>query len=353
MTFSQNVQAIAQTGLAPKVVDTVTRKSVLANLLLTNSKKWSGRKVGRAVQVESASRGGSFAGLDTFVTTKADTKRRMEFDVRAYYEPVVIEGLEADVVASDKNAAVDLVVDAMEEAENAMIEDIGAMFYGDGTGNSNKDFLGLRAIVDDGDVVATIGGLSRSTYTTLQAYQADVTGALANFTALKAAESAAKYGSDKVNLHVTTEEKWSEYEALLTPTLTTNVSGDGYHQVTRDSIVAPRQALQGQVGFDALFFRGKPVIADEKCPDDYWFGLNRDHIAWYGLKSSNNNYKPVTIGDNKEIEGSYDKGYKNMGFHFSGLNDSANQYGQVGFFVLLGNLVSFNPNRHFQLKFSA
>lgn len=354
MTFNANMQAITQTGLAPKVVDTVLSGNILALRLLGNAKKWKGRKLEKAVQVSKPTTGGSFAGLDPFVTTKSDTKRKLSFDLRGYYQAVVIEGMEDDASASDPQAAVDLVVEAMEEAGNAMADSVADLFYSDGTGNSNKDFLGLNAIIDDGGVVATYGGLSRSTYSTLQATQTDVTGGLTSLATLAAADSAARKGTDRVTLHVTSEDKWDEYEALIQPTISTNVMGDGYKQVTRTGIVQNQAALKGEVGFDALFFRGAPVVADEKCPALYWYGINENHIAWYGLRSNNSKYKPVDLAGNKEIEGVYGQTpSKNMGVNFSGLMNSQNQYGQVGFFVLLGNLVSFNPNRHFQLKFSS
>jgi hypothetical protein len=322
--------------------------------LLGNAKRWQGRKLEKAVQVTKPTTGGSFSGLDTFVTTKVDTKRRLSFDLRGFYQAVVIEGMEADAVGSDPQAAVSLVVDSMEEAGNAMADSVADLFYGDGTGNGNKDFLGLNAIIDDGGVVATYGDLSRSTYSTLQSTQTDITGGLTSLSALAAADSAARYGNDRVTLHVTGEDKWTEFEALIQPTIQTNVMGDGYKQVTRTGVVANQAALKGELGFDALFFRGAPVVADEKCPDLYWYGINEKHIAWYGLKSANKNYKPVDLAGNKEVEGVYSQmPSKNIGVNFSGLMNSQNQYGEVGFFVLLGNLVSFNPNRHFQLKFTA
>src|SRR5687768_12466323 len=146
MDFNANLQAITQTGLAPKVVDSILEGNVLAARLLGNAKKWKGRKMGKAVQIAKPTTGGSFAGLDPFMTNKSNTKVRLEFDLRGFYQAVVLEGMEVDVAGSDPEAAVDIVVEAMEEAGNAMGDSIGDLFYSDGTGNSNKDFLGLNAI---------------------------------------------------------------------------------------------------------------------------------------------------------------------------------------------------------------
>lgn len=351
-TFDTNLQSISQTHLAPKAVDTVLGGNILAMRLLGNAKKWRGRQLERPVIVTEQTNGGSFSGMDQFNTNEVDTKVKLSFDLRGYQMPVTISGMERDVVASDENASVDMVVEAMEEAANSMASQIAGLFYGDGTGNSNKDFLGLAAIVDDGGEVATYGGQSRSTYTTLQANEYDVTGSI-TLSDLATADSAARKGTDRVTLNVTTETLWDGFEALIQPTINTNVMGDGYKQVTRTGVVPNQAALKGEVGFDALFFRGAPVVADEECASGKWYGLNENHLAFYGLKSSDKNYKEIQVGGNKEIDGVYSQSAsKNMGFHFSGLIQPVNQYAEVGHFILLGNLVSFNPNRHFVINVS-
>jgi len=61
--------------------------------------------------------------------------------------------------------AINLDVYKMEEAQMEAIAKLGPAFYGTGSGNQP---LGLGAIVDDGTAVGTIGGQSRTTYTTLK-----------------------------------------------------------------------------------------------------------------------------------------------------------------------------------------
>lgn len=345
---------MTQTYLAPKAVDTVLNGNILALRILGNAKPWKGRKVGKTVQISKPTTGGSFAGLDPFATNKSDTKRRIEFDPRYYYQAVVIEGDEEDVAGSDDQASVDLVVEAMEEAGNALLDSIGDLFYLDGTGNSNKDFLGLNAIVDDGTTASTYGGLLRATYTTLRATRTAITGGLTDLAVLSTAYSAARHGNDEISLNITSDTKWNGMESLLQPTIATNVAGDGYKQVTRTGVVQSQAGLKGEAGFSALFWAGKPVVADQKCPTLKWWGLNEKYLTWFGIKSKNPNYKPIDMGGNNQIEGVYSQGpSNNIGANFSGLRDSYNQYGRVGFIVLGGNLVSFNPNRHFQLIFSA
>lgn len=351
--LSTSAQAISQPYLDKKVADTILTGNILTLRLLSNAKKWYGRSLDKGVQVSKPTTGGSFFGLDQFPTGKSNTKIRLSFDVRGYEHTITIEGMEADAVASDPNAAANYVQELMEEGSNAMLNDIADIFYADGTGNSNKDFLGLAAIVDDGGTAATYGNQSRSTYTTLKGNEYSVTGGL-QLTNLATADSGARKGNEVVNLHVTTESLWSDYEALLTPTILSSINTQGYPQATRFGIVPSKEGLKGEAGFNSLYFRSQPVVADQRCPSGKWFGLNTDHLAFYGLESSMEGFKNVGIENNSEIDGVYSKlpKTKSIGLFSSGMIQSPTQYAQNIFYIMQGNLVSFNPNRHFQITFA-
>lgn len=352
MEFSDQIKSFTQTYLAPKAVDTVLSGNVLALRLMGNAQKWRGTKLEKPIIVTKQSNGSSFSGMDTFNTNKSTTKVKFSYDLRGYEMPIVIDGMEADVNASDPSRAMDLVINAMEEAQNAMVDDIGTLLYGDGTGNSNKDFLGLAAIIDDGGEVATLGGLSKSTYSTIRANEYDVTGDV-TLAALATAVSASAKGADTITLHVTDKTRFDQYEALLQATVRSNISAEGYKQVTRSGVVAGQSALKGEMGFNALFFRGAPIVADDKCTSAKWWGINEKHLAFYGLNSTNKKYKTIKIGGNKSVEGQYgDTPSQNIGFSMSDLMDPVNQYAQIAHIICLGNLVSFNPNRHFAINFS-
>lgn len=354
MVFDKNVQAITNDVLAPKVVDTVLSGNILALKLLSDPKKWNhGLQISKSVQVKEKNNGGSFSGLDTFNNNKSDTKRKLSFDPKGYEEPVVVDGMERDIVASTQASSVEYVAGLMEEASNSMLDGIAELIYEDGTGNGGKDFQGLKAIVDDGSFVASYGGLSRSVWTSLQSNVYTPGTGLTSLSTLQTADSAARVGRDRVDLNVTTETLFGDFEDLLQPTLQSNINTSGYAQVTRTGIVQNKQALGGEVGFDALYYRGAPIVADEKCPDNKWYGLNTKQLEFYYVESKSDAYKPVKMKDNNQIEGAYSAmKEKPTGFYFSGLMNSDNQYGEVGHFILMGNLVSWNPNRHFVITFS-
>jgi hypothetical protein len=340
-----------------KVMDTVTKTNVLTALMLTNAKPWKGRTLDKAIQVTAPTTGGSFSGLDTFDTTQSNTKVRMSYDPRAYRQTIVLPGLERDVAGADPNAAVDYVVEAVEEGANAMAQAVGAIFYINGTGNSNKDFLGLKACVDDGTEVTTLGGLNRyTTYTSLQSYRQATGAGLTSLTAIYTAINATEQYSVELGkkIIITTRALWSNLEALIQPTILSNVQSDGYKMITRNGTeLANRSGLKGEVGFNALYIRGIPVVADDKCTANYLYIINTDFLNFYGIQTVPEGYRSIDMGGNKEIEGMYgDESAKNVGAIFTNFIKPVNQYGEVGHIILRGNLATFNPNRHAVLVYS-
>lgn len=336
MTFDTYITSVTNHEIVRKVVDNILNSNVLSLRILGNGKSWNGETLRFPIKYQKSTSGGSFSGLDTFSTAKVNTRQTLSFDPRGYYQSVVLSGMEVDVNATPAGV-LNLVKVEMESAQQDMIDSIGTLFYADGTGNSNKDFLGLDAIVDDATSVATYGGLARATYTMLKATRTASGGTLTT-DLLGALYDNCRRGAKKPTLHVTTEAVWTIYEALLQPTINTNV--DGYKQVVRNGIAASRAALNGEVGFDSLFYRGTPVVADEKCTAQTWWMLNEEYLTWYGLKS--HKYQSIKLASST-IDGVYEDAPKSTGFSWSGLKEPVNQYSDIGQIILEGNLVSSAP----------
>lgn len=343
MTFDTNLKAVTEKALLPKAVDSVLNSNVHTSRTLGNMKAWRGETLDKSFIYQTGGQGGSFSGFDKFNTASVNTKIRLSFDPRGYEIPVVLGGMEVAVNANS-DRSVDLVAEAMEEASNEGSDQVGGYLYADGTGNSSKDFLGLAAIVDDGGEVATYGGQSRTTYTTLKANETDLGGAL-TLAAMATMYDSCKRGNDKPNILYTTEAIWSDYEALNQAGIQNNQ--DGYRQATAKSSVRTVDALKGEMGFDALTYRGALVVADEKCTSGTMWFINERWIAFYGLKATLDGYTPIMVGGNQSIEGVYeDEPRESLGFSWSGFKQPVDQFAEIGHILLLGNYVSFNPNRH-------
>jgi len=343
MVFDEYLQSITQDEIVPRIVDGILTGNVLALRILGRAKRWNGELMKLPVKIAKSTTGGSFQGDDVFSTEKQNTRQLLQFSPKGFYQSVVLIGMEMDVNATPARV-LDLMKVEMESAGLDMLDSLATIFYGDGTGNGSKNFDGLDNLIDDGSVAATYGGLTRATYPTL--LNSDVTSSVGPLALadLAAAYDGAVSGSKRPSLAVTTESIFSDYEALVQPTISTNVDG-ALARVTRN-VVGPRGALSGEVGFDALFFRGVPIVADEQCPSgDLWM-INEDYLAFYGLKS--HKYTPVNLGGSS-IDSPADAPSRNHGFHWSGLKEPVNQYAEVGQIVLMGNLFGV-PRYHSKLE---
>jgi len=344
MTFDEVVNTVTQDEIVPNIVDTVLGSNVLTLRLMSNPKPWSGEKMKFNVKIAKSTTGGSFDGYDTFDTNRTNNRRQMEFGPKGYYQSVTLSNLEKAVNATPAKV-IDLVSAEMDSAQQDMTDGIGTLFYADGTGNSNKDFTGLAAAVDDGTTVATYGGLSRSTYSTLQS---DVTATLGNLTlsAMATSYDAATTGSDRPSIIVTTEVIWGYYEQLLQPTVVANYQAGGFAQVTKQGSRQNRGALQGEIGFDALWYRGTPMVKDEKCTSGAMWFLNEKYLDWYSLPHPDN----VMHSDGGTIQGVYSEDEKPPVISWTGFKKPTNQDAVIGQFIAYGELINRNPNRSSQIQ---
>jgi hypothetical protein len=347
MTFDDKITAITQEELIPKVVDNVLNSNVLAARILGNAKQGKGYDIRKPLKYKSSGTFGSFSGLDTFSASQLNTKVKMIFDMRAVRIPLAIAGMD-QVANATADAKVDLIKESLEEIEQEMADGIGGLLYGDGTGNSNKDYIGLGAIVDDGSSVVTIGSLSRTTYPVLDATKTASGGTL-TLQKLATLTDATSSGSQKfhVNLYVAPKNVWSLYEQLLTPTIRENYSMSGMPSIGATGGMTQGSGLIGQNGFVALSFRGVPFCKDEKCTTANLYALNENYLDFYGWPTNGvEGYSDVQLGSS-QIDGVYEESPMSTfhGFGWSGLRSSLNQFGTIGELLQLGNLTSWAPRR--------
>jgi len=359
MTFSERVLALTQDWLLPKVVDNVLKSNVLVYRILGNADEGKGESIKKAIKYKSSGTATSFAGLDTFTAPQLDTKVRMSYDMRAARIPIGIAGMEAVANAVTETQVTDLVKEAVEESQQELMDFLGDAIYGDGTGNSNKDPLGLGAIVDDGTDVATIGGLSRTTYDVLKATRTASGGTL---TLAKLATLYSNISSGSAlstpTLIVSNPTVWDLYEQLLTPMVREQYTMFGYYTVGKNieagavrAGAGSREGLVGQQGFVAVTYKGIPWVRDEKCTAQTIFMLNEHWLKWYGWDARGMfGYNKISLGSTT-IEGLYGEPPMSdfAGFNWSGFRAPTNQFSGIADIIILGNLTSWQPRRHGRL----
>ena len=214
--MSNRLQTTTNTILIPSLVDQVLKGSPLVARILTKPVKWSGEKISQPIKVTKGTQGGSFSGFDALSTTAEDNFRKLSFDAKFYNQSVALPGTELSINSSDSPKALDLAKTSMGSAAQDMADSIAELFYGDGTGNSGKDFLGLEAIVDDGTNAATYGGLSRATYPALNSTVTASGGAL-TLDKMTTLFNLISDGSQQPTVIMTSKTIHGLYESLLQP----------------------------------------------------------------------------------------------------------------------------------------
>ena len=349
MTFSKRVTTITQNKILPKVVDTILGDNFITFRFFSNALKWNGVTLDKPIKYQKSTLGGSFSGLDTHSTATVQDRVLMSYDLRGYEMPVAIPGMDKAVNRTEAQV-LNLVRVELESRQEDALDDIGTMLYADGTGNFNKDFLGLDALNDDGTSVVTIGGLSRTEYTTLQGTRT-ASGGTMDLDKIGTLISNCSRGSarrQRPTVLQSDETVRDLYESLLTPMVRNNIQAFGLPVVTRRSKAPIRAAeMKAAAGFEAYTFRGIPWIADEKSTSQTLWANNENYLQWYGLNDPD--LKRISLGT-ADIDGVYSEApSKNVGFQWTGFMRPVNQYGQVAHIYLLGNFVSFNPGRQGRL----
>jgi len=285
-------------------------------------------QVGTAIQ--------SFLGFDTLPTSFTDTRVLMKYNPKFVAANVALAG--TDILANNTAAKVlDLTEVEMKSRAQDLADGLGTMAWSDGTGNSSKDILGLGAIVDNGNSVATIGGLSRSTYTTLQStVTAASTLSLATMRTLWNAIADAGVAPTR---GYTDYPTWALYEQLLQP----------QEKIFKEVNIVPN--YKGYEGFGGLMYVGMEIVPDRKATTGNLDFLNENFLDFYGLDADLAAFegsKKVGVAS-KLFSGNMYNEVDNLGFYWTGFIKSNNQYAFNSFIVLAGNLCTDNPRRHGRL----
>ena len=353
MTFGTRVTALTQNWLLPKVVDNILNGNVLAFRLMGNAQRGKGTSIDRAIKYTTSGAATSFSGFDTFTASPLNTKVTLSYDMRGVRIPIGLSGMEVVANKVSETQITDLVQNSIDESQQELLDTVGTMLYGTGTGNSNKDFIGLGGIVDDGTDVSTIGGLSRTTYSVLNATRTASGGTL-TLAKLATLYSAVSGGGPNSNptLIVSNETVDDFYETLLTPTVRETYSMLG--QPTLGLTGGPQrgEGLKGTAGFVGKTYKGIFWGRDEKSTAQNIWMLNENQMKVYGWDASGVfGYSKISLGTST-TEGVYGDtpGMSDYsGFNWSGFRAPTDQFAGIADVIQLANLTSWAPRRQGRL----
>jgi hypothetical protein len=333
MSFNNVVDTLTLEEIVPRVVDTVLRANTFATKMLSKTKKFEAAtqdfpikfKVGTAIK--------SFIGFDTLPTDFTDTRVLMKYNPRFVAANVALAG--TDLVANNTvQKVLDLTKVEMQSRAQDLADGIGTMLWADGTGNNSKDPLGLAAIVDDGSVVPTIGGLSRATYPTLQSTV--TSNATLSVAAMRTLFNNIADASVVPTRAYTDYPTWALYEQLLLP----------QEKIFKEVNIVPN--YKGYEGFQGLMFAGLEIVPDRKATAGTLVFLNENYLDFYGLDVELDAFegaKKVDVAGKLFTGNSYNE-VSNLGFYWTGFIKVNNQFAFNSFIILGGNLITDNPRRH-------
>lgn len=270
--------------------------------------------------------------MDLLPTAFKDTRVLLKFNPRFTAGNVALAG--TDILANNvAQQVIDLTTVEMKSRAQDLADYLGDQAYAN-NGDSSKNIYGLQALVDNGTNAATIGGLSRSTYPTLQS-------SIINSTILSLAGLRTLY-NDIVDAAVvptrayTDFPTWALYETLLQP----------QEKIYKEVNIVPN--YKGYSGFDGLMFSGLEIIPDRKCTTGSLYMLNEDFINFYALDTELKGYPNASKVEvaSKLFTGNQYNEVGSLGFYWTGFIFTTQQFAFNGFIVLAGNMLTDNPRRH-------
>ncbi len=322
-------------GIIPKCIDTILKGNVAVMRTLGNAISWgSGYQKEVIVKYQKSTAGGMVPVGGSLDTSRIVNRVRLIFYPKRRHMPTVLDDIEITVNEGDERI-VDLLALEMDSNAQDLIDSLGTDLYtGSGSG---EVFDSLVNAADDATAYSTYGTRARATYATINGYLATSVGTLA-LSDMSTMHNAIKIGSEKPTVMFADTTGWTAYEGLLTPVVKAGYDAMGFPQVTRTGEIPSRKALGGELGFDSIYYRGTPIVEDEKCTSGNMYGINEKYFNFYGIDIKG--YQKINIKDN--IDGPQALPVP-KGFNWTGLMESSTQPAQVGHMYIVGDFICSNP----------
>ncbi len=232
-----------------------------------------GKKIIQPLMYGKTTNVGSYSGSDVFKTDANSGITVAEYPWRQYYGLMHFEGIE-EAMNSGSSAVLNLIKSRMSQLELSMSEDINEMLYLDGSGNTNKDFFGLSALVSAADPSwGDLGGIDRTDNTWWKSQVIDgaslPSGVVTFNENMRRLFNNCSEGNDHPNIIIGTQGAFERYEGDLVPNLR---YGD---------------SKTGDAGFQNLLFKNVPMAydayADAGVGDDRLWMLNTKYLHFKKL----------------------------------------------------------------------
>jgi hypothetical protein len=214
--------------------------------------------------------GGTYSRYDTLGNVASETGTAAQFEWKQYQIPIVIDRLTMRQNAGALQRQ-PLVNKKIKQAQDTAAGEFNTMFYGDGTGNSGKNFNGIGNLVGDHlSTVTTVGGIDCTTAPNAlwrsKVVRKTGTPLQTEWTVKdwRSVYNSVAYGNDKADLVLTTQTLFEAYEASLAPN------------------VRYEDTKSANAGFETLTFKNAAVAFDDETPAGFTYFLNFNHLHLVG-----------------------------------------------------------------------
>lgn len=346
MDYSRLITTTSQ-SVAPFVVDAIHGSSVLVGRVTggKNMKPWDmGIYERQPIQVTDVSTATDFQGIGNFNTADNTTDLNLQWEAKGLGDSVIIGYAELGLNQT-KAQVINLVKRKFDVIKNSLVAAAGTRLYGLGAGAAIE---GLQLSTDAGTYSSSYGGLSRTTYgSAINGQVTAASGGVISFNTLAAQVdlcSAAASSMEATNLILTTKSVWALVEKLV------EAKSRGNYDTSRGSLrVSPYTPMgtavdasdAGRIGYEAMYFRGIPMVKDDQCPTGLIYTLNENHLQFV---SSNVAYcesikmgQTVTQGALEDVT--------TTAWQVSKEAKPTNGLGDVRQIIAYGNFVNRNPIR--------
>lgn len=330
-----NVTTTTNRYLAPAWVDQVLLDNFFFGEVLGRTKKWDGAQMQFPIKYQKGLATVAFNQFDQLPTSQQPVSVNMFFFPTFTATNVALAGSDLSVNETPLQT-IKLAKVMMESRAQDAADDIGNFFQGDGSAFGGKAPMGLAGIVDNGADLATYGGLSRATYSGLNA-TVTASGGTISLLKIRQLANAITDGRVAPTMAITDYTTWSYCEQLF-QTFQRNTYTD-FSNKNNKSIAG----YQGGVG---LSWDGLIIFRDKKIVTGNFYLLNLDYLKFYGL----NWYKgtPVSL-KSENIKGNiyeYNPANATKAFTWTNWIQAYNQGAVNGFMIMGGQLICTDPFRN-------
>lgn len=329
MPPSVNITTTTNQYLAPAWVDQVLRDNFFFGKVLSKTERWNGSQMLFPIKYQKGVASVAFNGFDVLPINQQPVSVNMTFYPTFVATNVALAGSDLSVNKTQMQT-LNLMTTMMESRAQDAADDIGNFFQQDGSAFGGKAPMGLAGIVDNGTTLASYGGLSRSTYSGLNA---TVTASGGTISLLKVRQlwNSVADGQVRPDTILTDYTTWAYFEQLLQP-------------FQMNTYTTPRNQDAG-AGYTAEYWDGMEVFRDKKVTTGNFYLLNTNFLKFYGLKW----WEGTAVSPRaKVIEGNvYDEAnYAPSAFTWTGWIKAYNQGAVNGFMILGGQLICTDPFRN-------